>query len=58
MAATATPLNADAGSFQYFHTVELPARLAAGNGPLAYDDVAALGSLAVTTPAGAYTFIP
>ena len=58
MAATATPLNADAGSFQYFNTVELPARLAAGNGALAHDDVVGLGSLAVATPAGAYTFVP
>lgn len=58
MATTVTAIAADEASFHRFHLEELPARLAAGNGALAHDDVVALGSLAIATPAGAYTFVP
>lgn len=44
--------------FRTFHERDLPARLAAGNGALAYADVAPLGSIALATPAGSYTFRP
>ncbi len=49
---------ADSDSFHRFHTEELPALLAAGNGALAYADLAPLGTLGLRTPAGAYTYVP
>lgn len=58
MAITDRALGADAESFHHFHEVDLPARLAAGNGPLAYGDLHRFGTLAVSTPAGAYTYVP
>jgi ectoine hydroxylase-related dioxygenase (phytanoyl-CoA dioxygenase family) len=57
MAATA-PFEPTAASFHRFHTEALPERLAAGTGPLAFTDVADLGSLAISTPAGSYTYVP
>ncbi len=51
-------LAADAESFRRFHTVDLPARIEAGNGSLAWVDVEPLGSLGLRTPAGAWTFVP
>ena len=58
MVSTITPTAVDEDDFRTFHEVALPARLTAGNGALAYADVAALGSIAITTPAGSYTFRP
>jgi len=58
MSVTSTGLSADAASFHRFHTVELPRRLRNGNGDLAFTDVRPLGSLAIATPAGAYTYVP
>ena len=51
-------LHADAASFHRFHTVELPQRIASGNGALAFADVERLGSIALRTPAGSYTYRP
>jgi ectoine hydroxylase-related dioxygenase (phytanoyl-CoA dioxygenase family) len=56
MAANRAPLHADAASFDAFHRVELPARLADGNGALAHPAVEALGGLALSTSAGAFTY--
>ncbi|MCU0311715.1 MAG: phytanoyl-CoA dioxygenase family protein [Acidimicrobiales bacterium] len=58
MAVTDVALGADADSFHRFHTVELPRRLAAGNGALAFADLAPLGTLGLSTPAGSYTYVP
>jgi Phytanoyl-CoA dioxygenase (PhyH) len=44
--------------FHRFHLDELPARLAAGNGALAVEDARRIGSLAIRTPTGAYTYVP
>ena len=44
--------------FEQFHRVELPARLAAGNGALAADDAGRIGPLAIRTPAGVFTYVP
>jgi hypothetical protein len=52
------PLGPDAESFHRFHKVVLPRRIAAGNGALAHADLHRLGTLAVRTPAGAYTYLP
>ena len=51
-----SPPAPDAETFHWFHTVELGERLRRGNGALAFADVARLGSLAIATPAGAYTY--
>ena len=51
-------LAADAESFRRFHTVDLPERIAAGNGTLAWADVEPLGCLGLRTPAGSWTFVP
>jgi ectoine hydroxylase-related dioxygenase (phytanoyl-CoA dioxygenase family) len=56
--ATTVPPEPTPAAFHRFHTDTLPERLAAGNGPLAFSDVARLGSLAISTPAGAYTYVP
>lgn len=58
MTRPSLPWGADEGSFHEFHEVVLPARLAAGNGPLAHPAVAHLGALALVTPAGSYTYRP
>jgi ectoine hydroxylase-related dioxygenase (phytanoyl-CoA dioxygenase family) len=58
MTTTTVDLAADADSFHRFHTVDLPARLDAGNGALAFGDLAPLGTLAIATPAGTYTYVP
>lgn len=58
MADASATLTADEASFHRFHQVDLPARLAAGNGPLAHSAVSHLGALALATSAGAYTFRP
>ena len=42
--------------FDRFHREVLPARLAAGNGALAFGDARRIGSLAIRTPEGAYTY--
>ena len=55
---TGTALVADAESFRRFHTVDLPERIAAGNGALAWADVEPLGCLGLRTPAGSWTFVP
>lgn len=52
----AVHLSATGEAFHDFHQIELPGRLAAGNGPLAHPVVAPLGSLALVTSAGAYTY--
>ena len=52
------PLAADVESFRRFHTALLPARVAAGNGALAFADLADLGTLAIRTPAGSWTYVP
>jgi ectoine hydroxylase-related dioxygenase (phytanoyl-CoA dioxygenase family) len=44
--------------FNRFHLDDLPERLAAGNGALAVADARLVGSLAIRTPAGAYTYLP
>jgi len=44
--------------FDHFHRDVLPARLGAGNGALAVDDARKIGSLAIRTPAGAFTYVP
>jgi ectoine hydroxylase-related dioxygenase (phytanoyl-CoA dioxygenase family) len=44
--------------FDRFHRDVLPRRLAAGNGALAADDARKIGSLAIRTPAGAFTYVP
>ena len=49
---------ADVESFRRFHAVDLPERIAAGNGALAWADVEPLGCLGVRTPAGSWTFVP
>ena len=51
-------LSADDASFHRFHTVDLPERLAAGNGALAFAELAPLGTLAIATPAGTFTYVP
>ena len=56
MSELAALLRADSASFHEFHQVELPRRLAAGNGPLARPAVADLGALALATSAGSYTY--
>ncbi len=53
-----SPLAADATSFHRFHADLLPARIAAGNGALAFADLEHLGTLAVRTPAGSWTYVP
>ena len=55
---SASELAADEDSFWRFHTVELPERIAAGNGALAFADVEWLGSVGLRTPAGSYTYVP
>ena len=55
---TGTGLAADTESFRWFHTVDLPERIAAGNGALAWADVEPLGCLGLRTPAGSWTFVP
>src|SRR5262249_8282197 len=55
---TAPPIQADAGSFHEFHRTELPRRIAAGNGPLAWVDLQHLGTLGLRTEAGSYTYVP
>ena len=52
------PLAADVASFRRFHADLLPARIAAGNGALAFADLADLGTLAIRTPAGSWTYVP
>ncbi len=45
--------------FDTFHTLDLPTRIAAGNGPLAAPDLAGVGPLAFRVPDGAaYTYVP
>lgn len=45
--------------FDAFHRVDLPSRIAAGNGALAAADLAGVGPLAFRTPDGsAYTYVP
>ena len=45
--------------FDDFHTVDLPARIAAGNGALAAPDLARVGTLGIAIPdGGAYTYVP
>ncbi len=51
-------LCADAASFHRFHAEELPGRIAAGNGALAWADVEKLGSIGLRTAAGSYTYVP
>ena len=51
-------LAADPDSFHRFHSEVLPARIAAGNGALAFADLADLGTLAIRTPAGSWTYVP
>ncbi|MEO6988783.1 MAG: phytanoyl-CoA dioxygenase family protein [Aquihabitans sp.] len=58
MSETSAVLTADPDSFHVFHRTELPKRLASGNGALAHTAVAALGTLALATPAGSYTYRP
>lgn len=58
MSELSPPLSANPDSFHDFHRIELPKRLAAGNGPLAHPAVAPLGALALATPAGSYTYRP
>jgi ectoine hydroxylase-related dioxygenase (phytanoyl-CoA dioxygenase family) len=53
-----TTVSADAESFHRFHREDLPARLAAGNGALAWVDLQHLGTLGLHTPAGTYTYVP
>lgn len=58
MSDISAPLRADPSSFHDFHRHTLPERLADGNGALALPAVEALGALALTTPAGSYTYRP
>ena len=58
MFTTATSPVADAESFHHFHRVVLPARIAAGNGAVAWADLQHLGTLGLHTPAGTYTYVP
>ncbi len=51
-------LHADEASFRRFHTVDLPRRIAAGNGALAFADVERLGAIGLRTPAGSFTYRP
>lgn len=53
-----TEFAADEASFHRFHTDDLPRRLAEGNGALAFEDLESLGTLALKTPAGSYTYVP
>jgi ectoine hydroxylase-related dioxygenase (phytanoyl-CoA dioxygenase family) len=55
---TTTAIDADEAAFHHFHRQELPARIAAGNGALAWADLQHLGTLGLHTPAGTYTYIP
>jgi len=55
---TEPALAADPSSFHTFHRDVLPGRIAAGNGAMAHRDLAPLGSVAIRTDAGAYTFLP
>jgi ectoine hydroxylase-related dioxygenase (phytanoyl-CoA dioxygenase family) len=55
---TAAPPLAEPAAFHRFHREELPARIAAGNGALAWVDLRHLGTLGLRTPAGAYTYVP
>jgi hypothetical protein len=50
--------HADRTSFHRFHSVDLPQRIASGNGALAFADVERLGSIGLRTPAGSYTYRP
>lgn len=54
----APPPAPDAASFHRFHREELPRRIAAGNGTLAWIDLQHLGTLGLSTAAGAYTYVP
>lgn len=58
MAAVTCSLGADAESFNHFNQVDLPSRLASGNGVLARRALGGLGALAISTPAGSYTYRP
>ncbi len=58
MPAVVSSLIADAASFHRFNQVDLPSRLAAGNGALAVRALGGLGTLAIATPAGVYTYRP
>jgi hypothetical protein len=52
-------LSFDPIDFDEFHTVDLPARIDAGNGALAAPDLAGVGTLGFRTPDGAaYTYVP
>ena len=51
-------ITADAAGFHRFHRVDLPERIASGNGALAYGDLVKLGTLGLRCPAGAYTYVP
>jgi ectoine hydroxylase-related dioxygenase (phytanoyl-CoA dioxygenase family) len=53
-----TRVAADAEGFHAFHREVLPQRIATGNGELAHGDLHSLGTLAIRTPAGSYTFLP
>lgn len=46
--------------FEQFHTIDLPDRLAAGNGTIAFDDVAGLGPLGLRLAGSGqtYTYVP
>ena len=45
--------------FEEFHRVELPARIAAGNGALAADDIAGVSPIAFKVPdGGAFSYVP
>ena len=52
-------LTFDPIDFEEFHTITLPARIAAGNDALAAADLAGVGTLAFRVPDGAaYTYVP
>jgi Phytanoyl-CoA dioxygenase (PhyH) len=54
-----TTITFDPIDFETFHTVELPARIAAGNGALAAPDLAGVAPLAIGVRNGpAYTYVP
>ena len=55
---TERAIGSDAEGFHFFHRVVLPARISAGNGALAFSDLAPLGTLGLQTTAGAYTYVP
>ena len=56
--AAPTAITPDAEGFHRFHREDLPARIAAGNGALAWVDLRSLGTLGLRTPAGVYTYVP